>query len=69
MIEQGEVDIVRVFADGSEEPIPVIAAGEYFGELGPILGFPRSASVRAHTDLVLTAYNVVEFRGRVLDEG
>jgi putative ABC transport system ATP-binding protein len=69
VIEEGEVDIVRVFADGSEEPIRVMTAGEYFGELGPMLGFPRSASARARTDLVLTAYDVVEFRERVLDEG
>lgn len=69
VIEQGEVDIVRVFADGSEEPIRVMKAGEYFGELGPMLGFPRSASARACTDLILTAYNVVEFRARVLNEG
>ena len=69
VIEHGEVDIVRVFADGSEEPIRVMAAGEYFGELGPMLGFPRSASARARTDLLLTAYNVVEFRDRVLNEG
>jgi len=68
VIEEGEVDIVRVFADGSEEPIRVMHAGQYFGELGPTLGFPRSASARARTDVRLTAYDIVEFRGRVLGE-
>jgi len=66
VIDAGEVDIVRVLADGSEEPIRVMASGEYFGELGPMLGFPRSASARARTDLQLTAYNIVEFREKVL---
>jgi putative ABC transport system ATP-binding protein len=68
VIDQGEVEIIRIFADGSEEPIRTMNAGEYFGELGPMLGFPRSASARARTDLRLTAYNVLEFRQRVLGE-
>ena len=68
VIEEGEVDIVRVLAGGDEELIRVMHAGQYFGELGPTLGFPRSASARAKTDLRLTAYNVVEFRERVLGE-
>jgi putative ABC transport system ATP-binding protein len=68
VIEEGEVDIVRVLAGGDEELIRVMHAGQYFGELGPTLGFPRSASARAMTDLRLTAYNVVEFRERVLGE-
>jgi putative ABC transport system ATP-binding protein len=59
---------VRVLADGTDEHIRVMAAGEYFGELGPMLGFPRSASARARTDLQLTAYDIVEFRERILDE-
>ena len=68
VIEQGDIDIVRVLADGSEEPIRVMSGGEYFGELGPMLGFPRSASARARSDVVLTAYNVIEFREKVLGE-
>ena len=68
VIEEGEIDIVRVLADGAEEPIRVMHAGQYFGELGPTLGFPRSASARARTDVRLTAYDIVEFRSRVLGE-
>ena len=68
VIEDGEVDIIRVLADGAEESIRVMHTGQYFGELGPTLGFPRSASARAKTNLRLTAYNVVEFRDRVLGE-
>jgi len=40
LVEQGEVDIVRVRADGGEEPVAAVTAGYYFGELGPLLGFP-----------------------------
>jgi putative ABC transport system ATP-binding protein len=68
-VERGEVDIVRIFADGTEQVIRVARAGEYFGELGPTLGFPRSASARARTDVVLTASNVLEFRRRFFGEG
>ncbi|NND83725.1 MAG: ATP-binding cassette domain-containing protein [Acidimicrobiia bacterium] len=69
VIEEGEVDIVRVLADGSEELLASPRAGQYFGELGPTLGFPRSASARAKTDVRLTASNVIEFRRRVFGSG
>jgi putative ABC transport system ATP-binding protein len=65
-IEEGEVDIVQVFADGHEERLTTLAAGRYFGELGPMLGFPRSASARARTDVVLTAWSARDFRMDVL---
>ena len=32
-----------------------------------MLGFPRSATVRARTDVELTAYGVRQFRRRVVD--
>ncbi len=65
VVESGEVDIVRVLADGWEELLNRVGPGQYFGELGPFLGFPRSASARAHTDVVLTAYAARVFRERV----
>lgn len=68
VVEQGEVDVVRVHADGDEEHLATLEAGRYFGELGPLLGFPRSASVRARTDVVLTAYSAQEFRRQVLHD-
>jgi putative ABC transport system ATP-binding protein len=66
VVDSGEVDIIRVLADGSEELLNRVGPGKYFGELGPFLGFPRSASARAHTDVVLTAYAARVFRERVL---
>jgi putative ABC transport system ATP-binding protein len=68
-IRSGEVDVIRVFADGSETLLNRLVPGQYFGELGAFLGFPRSASVRAHTDVELVAYNPRAFRERVLHEG
>jgi putative ABC transport system ATP-binding protein len=66
VIQSGEVDVIRVLADGGEELLTKLGPDMYFGELGPFLGFPRSASVRATTDLVLTAYSPRIFREKVL---
>ena len=55
-----------MLADGSEEDLNRIGPGAYFGELGTFLGFPRSASCRAHSHVELTAYSPREFRSRVL---
>ena len=66
VIESGEVAIVRVLVDGGEEPLATLGPGQYFGELGPFLGFPRSASARALTDTELTAYDPRVFRDRIL---
>lgn len=68
VVDRGEVEIVRVLADGAEERLAVIPAGQYFGELGPLLGFPRSASARAVTDVSLIAYGPQTFRRAVLGE-
>jgi putative ABC transport system ATP-binding protein len=66
VVESGEVDVIRVLADGSEEHLNRIGPGAYFGELGTFLGFPRSASCRAHSDVELTSYSPDMFRERVL---
>jgi putative ABC transport system ATP-binding protein len=66
VIDTGSAEVLRVLADGGEELLTTLGAGQYFGELGTFLGFPRSASVRATTDLVLTAYSPRVFREKVL---
>jgi putative ABC transport system ATP-binding protein len=66
VIESGEIDIIRVLADGGEEQLGRLVAGQYFGELGPLLGFRRSASARAATDVELTVVSPRVFRERIL---
>jgi putative ABC transport system ATP-binding protein len=66
VIEEGEVAVNRRRADGSIETLATLGPGKYVGELGPLLGFPRSATVVALTPLRLVAYNVRDFREQVL---
>jgi putative ABC transport system ATP-binding protein len=66
VIETGRVEILRQNADGGEEHLAELGPGEYFGELGPLLGFPRSATARAVTPMRLIAYNVRDFREQVI---
>jgi putative ABC transport system ATP-binding protein len=56
------VAIFRSKTDGSEEHLAVVGPGSYFGELGPLLNLPRSASARAATDATLTGYSARLFR-------
>jgi putative ABC transport system ATP-binding protein len=64
LVDEGEVEIYRVRADGAEEGLAVIGVGNYFGELGPILNLPRSAYARAKGACRLTGYTVRAFRQR-----
>lgn len=68
VIESGEVDIMRELADGTQRQLNRLGPGQYFGELGALLGFPRSASAVARSDVSLQAYGVTDFRRRVLNE-
>jgi putative ABC transport system ATP-binding protein len=68
VIEAGEVEILRELADGGEERLAVLGPGEYFGELGPLLGFPRSATARTSGEVRLTAYGASDFKQRVLPQ-
>ncbi len=62
LIESGQIEILRERDDGSQEPLAVIGDGSYFGELGPMLNLPRSASARALSRTVLTGCSVQQFR-------
>jgi putative ABC transport system ATP-binding protein len=64
VVESGDIELVRELADGTEEPLAHMAAGQYFGELAPMFGLRRSATARASTDAKLTGYSVPEFRER-----
>jgi putative ABC transport system ATP-binding protein len=63
-VEEGEIEIYRILAHGAEEPLAVIGAGNYFGELGPMFNLPRSASARARTASRVTACSLRAFRRR-----
>jgi putative ABC transport system ATP-binding protein len=56
-VSEGEVELVR-----GRELLRVATAGDYFGEIGPLFGLPRSATVRARTDAVVMGHSVPAFR-------
>jgi putative ABC transport system ATP-binding protein len=68
VVDAGEVEIYRERGDGTEEPLATVSAGSYFGELGPTLNLPRSASARAGRATTLTSYTTRHFRRRFPDE-
>jgi putative ABC transport system ATP-binding protein len=61
---EGSVEIFRQRSDGTEEVLASIGTGNYFGEIGPMLNLPRSASARAEAPTRLTGMNVRAFRQR-----
>jgi len=65
VVSEGEFEIVRELASGGEESLKTIIAGDYFGEMGPLFGMPRSATVRALTDGAVIGYTVQAFRERL----
>ena len=65
VIEDGEIDLFRERADGTEELIQRATAGAYFGELAPMLGLPRAATARAVGPAVLTGYTLRTFRAQM----
>ena len=62
VVEEGQMEIYLQRADGGEELLNVVGPGSYFGELGPALSLPRSASARALSACRLTGYPLRAFR-------
>lgn len=62
VVAEGELDVVRESADGTEKLVKVATPGEYVGEIGPLFRMARSASVRARTDAIVNGYTVEAFR-------
>ena len=57
---------VEVYRDSDpDQTIAELGPGRYFGELGPLLGLARSASVRVVEDAVLDVMTVEDFRFRL----
>ncbi|MGH3081663.1 MAG: ATP-binding cassette domain-containing protein, partial [Gaiellaceae bacterium] len=63
-VEEGEIEIVRERADGAEEVLARISAGNYFGELAPIFGTRRSAGARAASAARVVGLSPGAFRRR-----
>jgi putative ABC transport system ATP-binding protein len=69
IVAEGELEIVRELAAGGEELVKVAVSGDYFGEIGPLFGMPRSATVRARTNATVVGYTVQAFRERLGADG
>jgi putative ABC transport system ATP-binding protein len=61
-VERGDVVLLREGADGSPVVVRRCGAGEHFGEMGPLLGFPRSATARTDGGCTVTALSLADFR-------
>ena len=68
VVDVGEIELVRVRADGGEDILARHGPGEYFGELGPMFGIRRSATARAITPAHVTGLPLREFRNRFRGE-
>ena len=64
VVSEGELEMVSHRPDGLEV-LRVVKAGDHFGEIGPLFGLPRSATVRARTDAAVIGYSVPDFRQRI----
>jgi NADH dehydrogenase len=53
-LERGEVEILRQTDGGPQQLVAVLRAGDFFGEMALVEQRPRSASVRARTDVEVT---------------
>ncbi|HEY7052109.1 MAG TPA: ATP-binding cassette domain-containing protein [Mycobacterium sp.] len=65
VVSEGEIELVRVLADGGEEVVKVAPAHHYFGEMGPLFSLPRSATARARVKTTVIGYTVSQFRERL----
>ena len=64
-VSEGELELIRQRPGGGQEVLRVARAGDYFGEIGPLFGLHRSATVRARTDAAVSGYSVPAFRQRL----
>jgi len=61
-VNTGMIEIVRRGPSGEEQVLARYGPKEYFGELGPLLGFPRAGTARAGKPTTVTGHTVPEFR-------
>ena len=63
-VVEGTVEIYRSRFDGTEEVLAELRPVNYFGEIGPMLNLPRSASARTRGATVLRSMTIRSFRAR-----
>ncbi len=62
IIVKGNVEVISQQADDAEKVLAVLGPGDYFGEVGMVLGSQRLATVRAVTDVHLMVMDAETFR-------
>ena len=62
VVDEGEIEIIRERADGTEECLTTVPPGGYFGELAPMFGLRRSATARATRPTRVTGLTLRAFR-------
>ena len=67
VLDSGQLEVFRDSPDG-EILLSVIEPGEHIGEMGPLFGLHRTATVRARTASSLTGYSAKAFRNLVGDD-
>jgi len=61
IIAEGEVEILKKNEDGVQELLALKKAGDVFGEMSVIDDLPRSAAIKAKTDLILLQLSKMVF--------
>ena len=64
VVEEGDLVVVREQPDGTTSELAVLGPGDHVGEMGPMFGLPRSATVRSRGGARLTAYTAGAFKHR-----
>jgi putative ABC transport system ATP-binding protein len=67
VLDSGELEVLRETPEG-EVLLSIIGPGEHVGEMGPLFGLNRTATVRARTASSLTGYSAKAFRKLVGDD-
>ncbi|MEO0492375.1 MAG: cyclic nucleotide-binding domain-containing protein [Actinomycetota bacterium] len=65
VIEAGELEVVRTAPSGETVIVARIGPGDFVGEMGPLFGLPRSATVRATTTATVIAHSPSSFRDTI----
>lgn len=62
VIESGALEVTRTSPSGEQVVLAQLGPGEFVGEMGPLFGLPRSATVRATDATSLTGHSTTSFR-------